>query len=74
MERCNFTHGARALGIRVGLETRQDGSGSAMSMCNPNYGAVFLGDSGSPEIVRVRRFGHETDLHEQWMARSDSEL
>ena len=74
MERCNFTHDARALGILVGLETRQADSGSAMSMCNPNYGVVFIGDSGSPEIVRVRRFGHETDLHEQWMARSDSEL
>ena len=74
MERCNFTHGARPLGILVRLETRQADSGSAMSMCNPNYGAVFLGDSGSPEIVRVRRFGHETDLHEQWMARSGSEL
>ena len=54
MERCNFTHDARALGILVGLETRQDGSGSAMSMCNPNYGAVFLGDSGSPEFVENR--------------------
>ena len=74
MARCNLTHDARALGILVGLETRQADSGSAMSMCNPNYGAVFLGDSGSPETVRVRRFGHEIDLHEQWVARSDSEL
>ena len=74
MERCKFTQGTRGLGISVGLETRQADSGTAMSMCNTNYGVVFLGDSGSPDIVRVRRFGHETDLHEQWMARSDCEL
>ena len=45
-----------------------------MSMCKRNHWIVFHGNSGFPEFVRVRRFGRETYLHEQWMARSASEL